>query len=209
ILGRYGVQLGEQGFAHVPGRPAGIHRRWRRRSDAGHPGQDHGHRQAAAIVVNAAVKIRRLLVANRSEIARRVIRTAHRMGMQTVAVHSDADARALHVREATTAYALGGNASADSYLRIDKLIAAARATGADAVHPGYGFLSENADFAQAVIDAGLVWVGPPPQAIRTLGSKSSAKQLALARGVPCLPGYQGNDDADSQSNARFTKEAQR
>ncbi|NPC55712.1 acetyl/propionyl/methylcrotonyl-CoA carboxylase subunit alpha [Caenimonas soli] len=149
--------------------------------------------------------MRRLLIANRSEIARRVISTAHRMGMQTVAVYSDADARALHVTEATTAYALGGNASTDSYLRVDKLIAAARATGADAVHPGYGFLSENADFAQAVIDAGLVWVGPPPQAIRALGSKSSAKQIAQARGVPCLPGYQGED----QSDARFAAEAQR
>jgi len=155
--------------------------------------------------VRAPVPIRRLLIANRSEIARRVIRTAHRMGMQTVAVYSDADARALHVSEATTAYALGGNASTDSYLRVDKLIAAARATGADAVHPGYGFLSENADFAQAVIDAGLVWVGPPPQAIRALGSKSSAKQIAQARGVPCLPGYQGQD----QSDQRFAAEAQR
>jgi len=150
-------------------------------------------------------KIRRLLIANRGEIARRVIRTAHRMGLQTVAVYAEADAGALHVREATTAFALGGNASADSYLRSDKLIAAARATGADAVHPGYGFLSENADFAQAVIDAGLVWVGPPPQAIRALGSKSSAKQIAQARAVPCLPGYQGED----QSDHRFAAEAQR
>ena len=149
--------------------------------------------------------IRRLLIANRGEIARRVIRTAHRMGMETVAVHSDADAGALHVREATAAFALGGNAAAESYLRIDKLIAAARATGADAVHPGYGFLSENAEFAQAVIDAGLAWVGPPPQAIRTLGNKSSAKELALARGVPCLPGYQGAD----QSDARLEAEARR
>ncbi|ROZ64548.1 biotin carboxylase N-terminal domain-containing protein [Ramlibacter sp. WS9] len=148
--------------------------------------------------------MKRLLIANRGEIARRVIRTAHRMGMATVAVYSDADANALHVREATSVYALGGTASADTYLRIDKLIAAAKATGADAVHPGYGFLSENADFAQAVIDAGLVWVGPPPQAIRALGSKSSAKQLAQARGVPCLPGYQGED----QSDERFAAEAE-
>jgi 3-methylcrotonyl-CoA carboxylase alpha subunit/geranyl-CoA carboxylase alpha subunit len=143
-------------------------------------------------------KIHRLLVANRGEIARRVSRTAHRLGMETVAVHSDADAGALHVREATYAHALGGNASADSYLRIDKIIDAARAAGADGVHPGYGFLSENADFAQAVIDAGLVWVGPPAAAIRALGSKSNAKKLAQARGIPCLPGYQGEDQADER-----------
>jgi 3-methylcrotonyl-CoA carboxylase alpha subunit/geranyl-CoA carboxylase alpha subunit len=151
------------------------------------------------------VRIQRLLIANRGEIARRIIRTADRLGIATVAVYSDADARALHVREATTAVALGGNASADTYLRIDKIIAAAKAAGADAIHPGYGFLSENADFAQAVIDAGLTWVGPPPPAIRMLGSKSSAKELALARGVPCLPGYQGLDQTDS----RFEIEAQR
>jgi geranyl-CoA carboxylase alpha subunit len=148
--------------------------------------------------------IRRLLVANRGEIARRIIRTAHRMGMQTVAVHSDADRQALHVREATSAFALGGNASADSYLRIDKIIEAARATGADAVHPGYGFLSESAQFAQAVVDAGLAWVGPPPEAIRALGSKARAKELGRARGVPCLRGYQGDD----QSDQRLIAEAQ-
>jgi geranyl-CoA carboxylase alpha subunit len=151
------------------------------------------------------VKIRRLLIANRGEIARRVMRTAHSMGMQTVAVYSEPDREALHAAEATVAYALGGNASADSYLRIDKLIAAATATRADAVHPGYGFLSENADFAQAVIDAGLIWVGPPPHAIRVLGSKSSAKRIAQTRGVPCLPGYHGQD----QSDARFESEARR
>jgi geranyl-CoA carboxylase alpha subunit len=108
-------------------------------------------------------------------------------------------------RRPTLAHALQGNASADTYLRIDKLLAAAAATDADAVHPGYGFLSENADFAQAVMDAGLTWVGPPPAAIRQLGSKSAAKAIALARGVPCLPGYHGED----QTDARFAAEAQR
>jgi geranyl-CoA carboxylase alpha subunit len=151
-----------------------------------------------------AKAITRLLVANRGEIARRIIRTAHRMGIGTVAVYSEADAQALHVGEAGSAVALGGNASADSYLRIDKLLAAADASGADAVHPGYGFLSESPDFAQAVLDAGLVWVGPPPSAIRALGNKAAAKHLALARGVPCLPGYQGSD----QSDGRFRREAE-
>lgn len=151
-----------------------------------------------------STKVTRLLIANRGEIARRVIRTARQMGIQTVGVYSDADRYALHVQEADTAVALGGTLSADSYLRIDKLLAAASATGADAVHPGYGFLSENADFAQAVIDAGLTWVGPPPAAIRALGSKSAAKALALAHGVPCLPGYFGAD----QSDATFTAQAE-
>jgi geranyl-CoA carboxylase alpha subunit len=150
------------------------------------------------------MKIRRLLVANRGEIARRIIRTAHRLGIETVAVYSEADAGALHVREATAAYRLGGNASADSYLRMDKLVGAAKATGANAVHPGYGFLSENAEFAQAVEDAVLTWVGPPAEAIRTLGNKSRAKQLAQDRGIPCLPGYQGED----QSQERLLAAAQ-
>jgi 3-methylcrotonyl-CoA carboxylase alpha subunit/geranyl-CoA carboxylase alpha subunit len=149
-------------------------------------------------------QVTRLLIANRGEIARRVIRTARHMGIQTVAVHSDADHDALHVHEADTAVALGGTLSADSYLRIDKLLAAAKATGANAVHPGYGFLSENAEFAQAVIDAGLTWVGPPPAAIRALGSKSAAKALALKHGVPCLPGYFGADQRD----ATFTAHAE-
>ncbi|MCG2591187.1 ATP-grasp domain-containing protein [Ramlibacter sp. XY19] len=142
--------------------------------------------------------MRRLLVANRGEIARRVLRTARAMGIATVAVYSEADAQALHVREAGRSYGLGGNTPAESYLRIDKLIAAARASGADAVHPGYGFLSENADFAQAVEDAGLLWIGPPAGAIRTLGNKSRAKELAQARGIPCLPGYQGKDQGDER-----------
>ncbi len=149
--------------------------------------------------------MKRLLIANRGEIARRIIRTAHAMGIETVAVFSEPDANALHVREATSAYALGGAASADSYLRVDRLLEAAVATGADAVHPGYGFLSENADFAQAVIDARLTWVGPPPSAIRALGSKSGAKALAVQHGVPCLPGYFGDD----QREDTFVAEAQR
>ena len=153
--------------------------------------------------------IKKLLIANRGEIARRIIRSAQRMGIETVAVYSDADAQALHVREATQAVALGGNTSAESYLRIAKLIDAALVVGADAVHPGYGFLSENADFAQAVVDAGLIWVGPPASAIQALGNKSRAKKLALSRGVPCLPGYNGSTDKDGQSDERFALEAQR
>jgi geranyl-CoA carboxylase alpha subunit len=149
--------------------------------------------------------MKKILIANRGEITRRVIHTAHRMGIETVAVYSNPDANALHVREATQAVALGGAASADTYLRTDKLLAAARATGADAVHPGYGFLSENADFAQAVVDAGLTWIGPSPAAIRALGSKAGAKALAVAHGVPCLPGYAGDD----QSDTRFAAEAAR
>lgn len=149
--------------------------------------------------------MKKILIANRGEIARRVIHTAHRMGIEAVAVYSDPDANALHVHEATQAVALGGAASADTYLRADKLLAAARAMGADAVHPGYGFLSENADFAQAVVDAGLTWIGPPPGAIRGLGSKAGAKALAQSHGVPCLPGYAG----DVQSDERFAAEAAR
>ncbi len=149
--------------------------------------------------------MKKILIANRGEIARRVIATAHRLGLDTVAVHSDADAGALHVREATVAYALGGDTSADSYLRVDKLLAAAKATGADAIHPGYGFLSEDAGFARAVLAAGLSWIGPPPAAIDALASKAAAKALAGRQGVPCLPGYAGED----QSDARFVSEADR
>jgi propionyl-CoA carboxylase alpha chain len=131
--------------------------------------------------------IRRLLVANRGEIARRVFATCRAMGIQTVAVCSDADSDALHVAEADYAVRLPGNTPAETYLRADLLIEAARRTGADAIHPGYGFLAENADFARAVTDAGLTWVGPPAKAIALMGDKLAAKALLTDAGVPMLP----------------------
>ena len=136
-----------------------------------------------------------LLVANRGEIARRIMRTARRMGIRTVAVYSDADAQALHVREADAAARIGGAAPAESYLNIAAIIEAARRTGADAVHPGYGFLAENADFAHAVIDAGLTWVGPPPAVIRQMGDKAEAKRIAREAGVPTIPGGEATAEA--------------
>lgn len=138
--------------------------------------------------------MKRLLIANRSEIACRIIRTAHRMGIQTVAIYSEVDKNALHVQQATFSYELLGNTPAETYLHIEKIIQAAVATQADAIHPGYGFLSENPDFAQAVIDAGMIWIGPSPACIRLLGSKAAAKRLAKETGVPCLPGYDGLDE---------------
>jgi len=149
--------------------------------------------------------IRRLLIANRGEIARRVIRTCRRLGVETVAVFSDADAQAPHVREADRAVRLGPPPASESYLRGDLVVVAARETGADAVHPGYGFLSENAEFAEAVTAAGLVWVGPPPSAIRAMGLKDAAKTLMAQAGVPVTPGYLGDD----QSEARLQAEADR
>jgi 3-methylcrotonyl-CoA carboxylase alpha subunit len=137
-----------------------------------------------------------VLIANRGEIACRVIRTARRLGIRTVAVYSDADAKALHVRMADEAVHIGPSPARESYLRGDKIIDAAKSTGAEAIHPGYGFLSENADFAQAVIDAGLIWVGPKPDSIRAMGLKDAAKKLMAEAGVPVTPGYLGeNQDA--------------
>ena len=130
-----------------------------------------------------------LLIANRGEIVTRVARTARSLGFKTIAVASSVDAHAPHTQACDAVVNIGGERPADSYLRIDKLIAAARASGAQAVHPGYGFLSENAAFAQAVLDAGLVWVGPPPAAMRAMADKASARQRMSAAGVPVLPGY--------------------
>jgi len=137
--------------------------------------------------------IKSLLIANRGEIACRVIRTARRLGIRTVAVYSDADAKALHVRMADEAVHIGPSPARESYLVGDKIIAAAKATKAEAIHPGYGFLSENADFAQAAIDAGLIWVGPKPASIRAMGLKDAAKKLMAEAGVPVTPGYLGED----------------
>ena len=145
----------------------------------------------------------RLLIANRGEIARRIIRTARRLGVETVAVYSDADAEAPFVAEADQAVRLGPAPARESYLDAGKVLVAACESGADSVHPGYGFLSENADFAEAVIAARLIWVGPPPSAIRAMGLKDAAKVRMMAAGVPVTPGYQGED----QSEARLQGEA--
>jgi len=146
-----------------------------------------------------------VLVANRGEIACRVFRTARRMGLRTIAVYSEADAQALHVREADEAVLIGPAAARESYLDAAKVLAAARATGAEAIHPGYGFLSENADFAEAVMAAGIVWIGPQPSSIRAMGLKDAAKKLMIEAGVPVTPGYQGED----QSVETLTAEANR
>jgi len=147
--------------------------------------------------------LKSVLIANRGEIARRVIRTCKRLGVRTIAVYSDADAKALHVREADEAVHIGASPAKESYLRAEKIIAAAKQTAAQGIHPGYGFLSENADFAQAVIDAGLIWIGPKPDSIRAMGLKDAAKKLMAEAGVPTTPGYLGED----QSEERLQKEA--
>ncbi len=138
----------------------------------------------------------KVLIANRGEIALRVMRSARRLGLGVVAVYSDADRDALYVRQADQAVRIGEALPAKSYLNIGAIIAAAKASGADAVHPGYGFLAENEDFAQACKDAGLVFIGPSPQAIEAMGNKAGAKEIMTKAGVPCVPGYQGADQGD-------------
>jgi 3-methylcrotonyl-CoA carboxylase alpha subunit len=145
----------------------------------------------------------KILIANRGEIACRVIKTARRMGIKTVAVYSEADANARHVRLADEAVLIGPAAARESYLVVDKIIAAAKATGAQAIHPGYGFLSENEDFCEACEREGIVFIGPPVSAIRAMGSKSEAKKLMEAAGVPLTPGYHG----DNQEAAYLHRQA--
>ena len=147
----------------------------------------------------------KILIANRGEIACRVIRTARYLGYRTVAVFSDADCAAPHVGMADEAVHIGGSPATESYLRFDAILEAARKTGADAVHPGYGFLSENAAFAQACVDAGLVFIGPPASAITAMGDKALAKRRMLDAGVPCAPGYLGADQSDAALVAEAEK----
>ena len=148
---------------------------------------------------------KKILIANRGEIACRVAATARRLAVRTVAVYSDADANANHMRACDESVYIGGSAPKDSYLRWEKILEAAKATGAEAVHPGYGFLSENEEFAQACADAGLVFIGPPPSAIKAMGLKAASKQLMEAAGVPLVPGYHGHD----QDPALLQREADR
>ncbi|MCG8548424.1 MAG: 3-methylcrotonyl-CoA carboxylase, partial [Alphaproteobacteria bacterium] len=147
---------------------------------------------------------RRVLIANRGEIACRIMRTARRMGITPIAAYSDADADAMHVALADEAYRIGPEAARDSYLSIDNILRAAADGKAQAIHPGYGFLSENADFAEACAEAGLTFVGPPAAAIRTMGSKIEAKRVVEAAGVPVVPGYHGA----SQSRTDLRKAAE-
>jgi len=147
----------------------------------------------------------KILIANRGEIALRILRTARRLGYGVVAVYSDADRDALHVREADSAVRIGGALPAQSYLNIPAIIEAAKASGAGAVHPGYGFLAENEEFAKACRDAGLVFIGPSPEAIRAMGNKAGAKEIMQKAGVPVVPGYQGADQSDAAMLSEASK----
>ena len=146
-----------------------------------------------------------VLIANRGEIAVRIVREAKTMGLCAIAVYSDADKRALWVEDADAAVHIGASPPLESYLNVDRILAAAKQTNAEAIHPGYGFLAENPDFAQAVIDAGLVWIGPSPDAIRAMGDKGNAKAIARKADVPVIPGYDGDDQSDTRLLAEAKK----
>ena len=155
--------------------------------------------------MNGSIQFTRLLIANRGEIAVRVIRACREMGIESVAVYSDADARALHASLADHAIRIGPPSPAESYLSIDAILAAARQSGAEAIHPGYGFLSENAGFAAACTEAGLVFIGPPPGAIERMGSKIAARQLAHQAGIPVVPGETPSDQSDTSIAAAASR----
>ncbi|HNO02316.1 MAG TPA: biotin carboxylase N-terminal domain-containing protein, partial [Chitinophagales bacterium] len=148
-------------------------------------------------ILNKQYSINKLLVANRGEIAIRIFRTCKEMGISTVAVFSDADANSLFVKMADESVRIGGKQPNESYLVIDKIIEAAKKTGANAIHPGYGFLSEQVEFAQRVISEGIIWVGPHIKAIEVMGSKIGAKKIMQQHNVPTIPGYQGDDQSDA------------
>src|SRR3970282_1972165 len=150
---------------------------------------------AVRCVPDVTAMIESVLIANRGEIARRIVRTAKRLSVRTIAVHSDIDSAMPFVREADEAVCIGAAPASESYLAQGQLLAAARQTGATAIHPGYGFLSENAEFAEAVVDAGLLWIGAPRAAIHPTGRKDAAKKLMLDAGVPVTPGYLGADQS--------------
>jgi 3-methylcrotonyl-CoA carboxylase alpha subunit len=175
------------------------------RTDGPAPTQRLDASTSTAPLVGAKPHFDKVLVANRGEIAVRVIRTLRRLGIRSVAVHSEADATSQHVLLADEAYCIGPAPTADSYGSIDAVLAACRASGAQAVHPGYGFLSENADFAERLAAEGLVFIGPSPSAIRSMGSKSESKTIMLAAGVPCTPGYHGEDQDPSRLAAEAGK----
>ena len=147
----------------------------------------------------------KLLIANRGEIACRIIHTANRLGVRSVAVYSEADVNARHVSLADEAIAIGPAPARDSYLVAEKLLEAAKRTGAEAIHPGYGFLSENAGFAEACVAEGFIFIGPPPRAIEVMGSKSAAKNIMQQAGIPLVPGYHG----DNQDEAFLLNEAEK
>jgi propionyl-CoA carboxylase alpha chain len=146
--------------------------------------------------------ITKILIANRGEIARRIIRTSRDMGISTVAIYADADVNAPFVKEADIAISLEGRTSAETYLDVDKVLAACKASGADAVHPGYGFLSENTAFARAITEAGITWIGPSPEAIDQMGDKLSAKALMQKAEVPTLPAAELKAGSDFKAAAK-------